>query len=167
MSEAIADAGPILHLHEIGYLQTLGIFNALLIPDLVANEVRAYGLEPTCLGIADQTVTIEYLAEDVWEPFVTVRRPVIHPADAQIFALAQSRNFTIPVLTDDLDLRRQLEGRRAIVVGSVGVLVRAYSKGLLRRIELDNAIDALFTQSTLHASRAFVAYVRALLDDLV
>lgn len=167
MSEAIADAGPILHLHEIGYLQTLGIFDTLFVPDLVANEIRAYGLEPTHLGIANLTVTIEYLADDRWKPFVTSKRPVIHPADAQILALAQLRNFSVPVLTDDLDLRRQLERQGATVVGSVGVLVRAYSKGLLRRIELDNAVDALFNQSTLHASRAFVAYVRALLDDLV
>lgn len=131
MSEAIADAGPILHLHEIGYLQTLRIFDSLIIPDLVVREIRAYGLEPTRLGLANQTVTIEYIAEDVWKPFVTVtRRPMIHPADAQILALAQSRNFTIPVLTDDLDLRRRLEEQGSTVVGSVGVLVRAYASGL-------------------------------------
>lgn len=44
MSDAIADTGPILHLHEIGRLDALRIFDSLLIPDLAADEIRAYGL---------------------------------------------------------------------------------------------------------------------------
>ena len=39
-------------------------------------------------------------------------------------------------------------GGGAVVVGSVGVLVRAYRSGLLRREELDAAVDALFFEST-------------------
>lgn len=168
MSDALADTGPILHLHEIGRLQMLRVFDSLLMPDLVADEIRAYGLEPTRLGVAGQAVTIESIAEQVWKPLVAVsRRPMIHPADAQVFALAHLRQFAIPVLTDDLGLRRRLEEQRATVVGSVGVLVRAYSKGWLERVELENAIEALLTQSTLHASRAFVAYTRALLNELL
>lgn len=103
-----------------------------------------------------------------WKSLVNVRgQPTIHPADAQVFALAQLHQFAMPVLTDDLDLRRRLESQGAVVVGSVGVLVRAYSRHLISRAELENAVDMLFTQSTLHVSRAFVAYVRGLLSELL
>lgn len=51
-------------------------------------------------------------------------------------------------------------------VGSIGVLVRAYRTGRLERGELESAVDALFTASTLYLSRAFRAYVRRLLANL-
>jgi len=70
------------------------------------------------------------------------------------------------VLTDDLALRRRLENQGVTVVGSVGVLVRAYTTGRIRRDELEGAVDTLFTISTLHLSRAFRAYVRHLLANL-
>ncbi len=168
MSKAIADTGPILHLHEIGHLQAIRVFESLFIPDLVADEIRLYGLEPVHLGVTALTVAVTSVKEALWKPFVNVTgRPTIHPADAQVLALAQSQQFALPVLTDDLDVRRCLEDRGAIVVGSVGVLVRAYSKGYLTRTDLENAVEALFAQSTLHTSRAFAAYVRRLLDELL
>ncbi len=168
MPDAIADTGPILHLHEIGRLQVLRVFDSLLIPDLVADEIRAYGLDPARLGVIDQTVTVVTIEEAQWTPFVNVTgRPNIHPADAQVFVLAQSHQFALSVLTDDLDLRRRLENQGAVVVGSVGVLVRAYSSGYFKRAELESAVQALFMQSTLHVSRAFATYVRVLLSALL
>jgi predicted nucleic acid-binding protein len=63
-------------------------------------------------------------------------------------------------------LRRELEFRGALVIGSVGLLVRAYNKALMERADLDHAIDALFDESTLHLSSAFRGYVRKLINDL-
>jgi len=65
-----------------------------------------------------------------------------------------------------LALRQYLEIHHAVVVGSIGMLVRAYRVGQLQRGELEAAVDALFDHSTLHLSRAFRAYVRRLLTDL-
>jgi len=45
MLEAISDTGPILHLHEIGKLFTLNVFERLYIPRLVADELGRYGLD--------------------------------------------------------------------------------------------------------------------------
>jgi predicted nucleic acid-binding protein len=84
----------------------------------------------------------------------------------KVIVLAQSSQFRKPILTDDLALRRRLESHAATVVGSVGVLVRAYTSGRLSRNSLESAIDALFTASTLHMNRAFRAYIRHLLADL-
>lgn len=83
-----------------------------------------------------------------------------------MLALAYSDNFQKPVLTDDLALRRRLEAAGAIVTGSVGILVRAYKTNRLTRAQLEHALDALFSNSTLHLSRAFRTYVRQLLADL-
>ena len=67
---------------------------------------------------------------------------------------------------DDLAVPRYLELQDAIVVGTVGVLVRAYNLGIIVRAELNQAIDELFEHSTLRLSKAFRAYVRRLMSEL-
>ena len=167
MREAITDTGPVLHLNEIGRLECLRIFEHLVMPDLVAEELRAYGLDPSRLGVTGLKATIVVVERAEWSPVLSeADQPTIHPADAQVFVLARSNQFQKPVLTDDLALRRRLESQGATVVGSVGVLVRAYTTGHLKRDELESAVEALFTTSTLHMSRAFRAYIRHLLADL-
>jgi predicted nucleic acid-binding protein len=167
MLEAITDTGPLLHLREIGRLESLRIFEHLVMPDLVEEELRAYRLDPSHLGVTGLKVTIITVEGTEWSPVLSkTDQPTIHPADAQVFVLARSSQFQKPVLTDDLALRRRLESQGATVVGSVGVLVRAYTTGHLKRDELESAVEALFTTSTLYMSRAFKAYVRHLLADL-
>lgn len=167
MSDAIADTGPVLHLREIGRLEALGVFHSLVMPDLVAEELRAYGLDPAQLGIAKLSVSIVGVEKSEWTRIISdAKKPTIHPADAQVFVLARSSRFQKTILTDDLNLRRLLENEGATVVGSVGILVRAYKVGRLKRNQLEGAVDVLFTTSTLHMSRAFRVYVNGLLADL-
>jgi hypothetical protein len=40
-------------------------------------------------------------------------QPQLHLADAAVFIMTQNANFSLPVLTDDLALRRQLEAHGA------------------------------------------------------
>jgi predicted nucleic acid-binding protein len=166
-AEAIGDTGPVLHLQEIARLGALGILRRLTLPDLVAAELRSFGVDLERVAVPGLEFRVVPVADAEWRPLVeVVGAPTIHPADAQVLVLARARVPGVPVLTDDLALRRRLEAEGAVVVGSVGILVRAFHTGLLRREELDTAVDALFFESTLHLSRAFGAYVRRLLSDL-
>ena len=70
------------------------------------------------------------------------------------------------MLTDDMTLRRYLEQRSLLVVGSVGILVRSYHNEIMSHGELSDSIDTLFNESTLHLSSGFRAYVRSLIDNL-
>ena len=142
----------------------MNVFDALLIPDLVVQELRVLQLDPARLNIAASVVNI---ADAEWRSVIaSIGKNVLHPADAQVFALARAHQFREPVLTDDLALRRQLENVGTTVVGTIGILVRAYSSGRLNRSELDGAVDLLFTMSTLHLSRAFKVYIQHLLKTL-
>ena len=167
MPKAITDTGPVLHLQEIGRLESLGIFDHLVMPDLVAQELRTCGLDLSNLSMPRLNLSIVTVERAEWSAVASEpNQPAIHPADAQVMVLALLNRFQEPVLTDDLALRRRLESQGATVVGSVGILVRAYTTNRLKRDELENAVDALFTSSTLHMSRAFRAYVRQLLANL-
>jgi predicted nucleic acid-binding protein len=161
MIDAVADTGPILHLSEIGQLICLHVFNRIILPDLVAAELLAYGVSLDNMGIA---IEVTPALNDDWQSLIGgAGASAIHPADAQVIAMAQKQAFTFPVLTDDLALRRRLEMQGATVVGSFGVLVRAHSVGILERQTLKNAVDNLFTTSSLHTSQAFRAYAQSLL----
>jgi predicted nucleic acid-binding protein len=167
MPDAICDTGPILHLHEIGCLKALGSFDALRLPNLVVEELRAYGLDLPLLASSNLQVNVTHLQETEWSKFLNEpEQPVIHAADAQVLALAHVDEFHSVALTDDLALRRRLEQHGATVAGSIGVLVRSHSLGQLSHNELAQAIDALFTSSSLHLSRGFRAYIQQLIADL-
>ena len=164
---ATSDTGPILHLHEIDRLGTLDIFRQIEIPPLVGQELSRFGLGPTRLAeLGLPNVEVSPVDEPVWKKFLRESASRIQPADAQVAVLASKLGEKQPVLTDDLALRRVVEGRGGIVVGSVGILVRAYKAWKWEKSQLREAVDLLFSKSTLHISPAFRGYVQSLLKRL-
>lgn len=166
MHEAISDTGPILHLCEINRLEVLRVFDQLLIPRMVADELRLYRLDPLHLGGEVRVCIMPVSEQNRTEVLIEESGFLIHSADAEVFILSREDGFRMPVLTDDLALRRRLETHSTVVVGSIGVLVRAYRMNLLQRGGLESTVDALFDESSLHLSHAFRAYVRQLLAEL-
>jgi predicted nucleic acid-binding protein len=165
--ETISDTGPILHLGEIGRLDALSVVSPLRAPDLVWSELAARGIDHPSHQKAGIEVTIAPVEDSDWKTVIAGVSPTeIQPADAQVFALVQSSGFQALALTDDLALRKLIESHGATVVGSVGILIRAYSSGKLDRRQLDDAFQALFDKSTLHLSQAFRAYLVQLLRSL-
>lgn len=166
MTEVISDTGPILHLNEINSLLVLDIFEQIKLPDLVADELKAYDLNANELNIRANVVICPVDHEQSLNIMQKLGQPFIHLTDAAVFILAQNANFSRPVLTDDLALRRQLEARDTLVIGSIGLLIRAYHQKFINKTVLESAIDSLFNDSSLHLSQAFRVYVHKLLNEL-
>ena len=165
--EVISDTGPLLHLHEIGRLACLDVFDHLILPNLVLEELDRYRVHLQDLVIPTLAISEIHVPQSKWrEALPSSERQRIQSADAQVFFLAQDRQFDLPVLTDDLALRRLVESRGGLVVGSIGVLIRAYKHDLLDHRGLSLAIDALFSHSTLHISAGFKVYVTKLINGL-
>jgi len=89
----------------------------------------------------------------------------LHDADLSVIALSARLEPEV-VLTDDLRLRKALEEDSRRAVGSIGVLVRAYSTGLLTHARLLDSIDSLLDDSSLYTSSAFRERIRRQLTDL-
>jgi len=164
--EAISDTGPILHLNEIGKLESLNIFERLYVTGLVANELSSYDIDLLSLDLKTQISLVDINDENRFHEITKLISMPIHPADTEVFILAREKNYSIPILTDDLTLRRQFEQQGALVIGTMGILVKAYHNGLMNREDLEGAIDLLFEESTLFISRAFRSYIRKLLANL-
>lgn len=166
MPEAIADTGPLLHLHEIGCLAVLTIFESLLVPDRVAAELEIQGIGFPVLeksGIASKTIGVEPTEIES----LRFSAPDLQEADLAVLFVAEARRpARIPTLTDDLALRSRLESRGHIVSGSFGMLVRAYAEGHFDRRDLVQHVDRLLNQSSLHAGRGFRAFVHSLLQQV-
>lgn len=89
----------------------------------------------------------------------------VHKTDLAVAALSVRLSPDV-VLTDDLELRKGLEAQSFTVVGSIGILVRAFKAGRLTKAELRNSFDRLFDGSTLYLSKGFAVYVREFLDGM-
>jgi len=147
-------------------LRVLTLFEQIKLPDLVADELEGYNLNANELNITANVVICPIDHEQSLNIRQKLGQPLIHLTDAAVFILAQNANFSLPVLTDDLALRRQLEARDTLVIGSIGLLIRAYHQQLIDKTDIKSAIDSLFNESSLHLSQAFRLYVQQLLNEL-
>lgn len=152
---AVADAGPLLHLAEIDRVEPLRMFRSVLVPDPVAREVRGHTfqerLAPLRAVLERATPNgVEWRLAERW-----MRMYSLGPVDALVLAMARCRGIGV-VLTDDLDLREAAHHAGVRPVGTVGLLVRAATDGVLSAAEGVAALDALWARSSLFLTRPLV-----------
>jgi predicted nucleic acid-binding protein len=152
----VADAGPLIHLNEIGQLQLLSIFGSVFIPDAVWIE-----------SVINGTVR----KEDI-EQLVSCRRHTLNVTDVVQF-VAQNRlehlqsgececlclcvRSAVPLLlTDDLAVRDAAKRLDLMPVGSLGLVVRAYRIGLLTLAAAEHCLRDLQSVSSLYVVPAIV-----------
>ena len=163
---AVTDTGPPLHLAEIGQEGQLGLFARVLISEQVKAELAWHCVFECIAGaLGDRLVVESVSSQELAEQEAAFRGFRLHQADLSTAALAARRQPDV-VLTDDLNLRKGLEAHGWLAVGSVGVLVRAFSAGRLTKQELGALLDRLFDDSSLYLSKGFRVHVRRLLDTL-
>jgi predicted nucleic acid-binding protein len=164
--EAVSDTGPVRHLWEIEQQRILTLFSTVYLPNQVKEELSLQdvweNLEQTIL---DRFRVEEVAESEIQQMSVRFAETALQSADLAVIVLAKSVNPSA-VLTDDLDLRKTLESLGLTVVGSVGLLIRAFKNGNFGKPELEVLIDGLFTGSTLYLSQAFKQRVRKLIEEL-
>lgn len=166
MPDALCDTGPLLHLHEISDLAALEVFETLLLPRQVVQELDAFELPLKVLFPEEGSQpSIELPPKVDWKP-IHQSSPELSPADAEVLATGRKQGFRHPILTDDLTLRRRIEQEGGLAVGSLGILLRNHRVGRYDLDELKNMVQRLMDASTLHLSPGFRAYVRSLIQSL-
>jgi len=148
---AIADTGPPLHLCEINQESQIALFDLLIVSQFVCDELASHNVWERLkrLGL---NLRVEMVAESQ----LAILRAVadserLSNADLSVWFLARIYRNAL-ILTDDLALRKVLENEGFLVVGSVGILFRAYTEGRSDKAELIQAIKKLFTESSLYLS---------------
>lgn len=144
----VCDAGPLIHLGELGAVDLLSGFNGVLVPEQVWDEVSHHF--PTVLITTDIELTRlpVQLASDVL--FKTlVQAFALNLGEQAALSLAQRYPNAI-LLTDDAAARLAANNIGCRVHGTVGIIVRAVRQGLRTPAEVIALLQAIPLHSSLH-----------------
>lgn len=147
----VSDAGPVIHLDEIGCLDLLADFGAVLVPSEVWVEIAKHrpGLQP------DMIACLRIVSEDASPSpeLVTLARSLsLDRGEFVAMALMQSHGADL-FLCDDSAARLAAESLGFQVHGTLGILIRGVRRGLRSREQLLTLLAELPQRSSLHLSR--------------
>jgi predicted nucleic acid-binding protein len=154
----VCDAGPLIHLDELGALDLLADFPAILVPDVVWSEVARHrpGLfadpGPSFTGIVPEHRPGPAL-------MALSRLFPLHAGETQALAVVAEQGADL-LLTDDTAARLAATQLGHRVHGTLGILVRAVRRSLRAPTEVAALLRAIPSRSTLHIRPA-------LLDEIV
>lgn len=134
VTAAVADSGPLIHLHEAGCLSLVGGFAAVCAPEEVWREVVGQGYVPEAALLAVH-VGREPHPSDIETFIQTERLERLDRGEQECLHLCHRLAVSI-LLTDDLAARDAAKRLAITPVGSLGVIVRAFRLG---RVSLDEA----------------------------
>lgn len=130
----VADAGPLIALAKCGQLELLEqLFERVHVPQAVVDEVLMGGHWPEMPFLKTYLQTEAQVHASLDNPLVQQLRGYLHEGETQAIALANELPATL--LIDELQGRRVAQERSIIVVGALGVLLRAKRLGLIERLK--------------------------------
>ena len=148
MKNFAADTGPLLHLEQAGLLDLLAGIGRVFTTPAVINEWRRLGVSET----PEWLLTVEPVSANAsavagsW-----IRSGLLHKGEAEVLAVACELK-TDGFLTDDAAAREMASALGLEVRGSLGIVLGAASRGLLKGEHAFAALDALQSRSTLWLS---------------
>ena len=156
-AQVVCDAGPLIHLDELSYLNLLSDFAAVLVPGAVWSEVEQH--RPRALEKA--TVPLVRVAVEISrEPgFDTLVRALNLGAGEQAaLSLMQSYPGAI-FLSDDAAARLAAKAFHFRSQGTVGILLRSLRRGQCTRDQVLGLLQDIPKKSTLHIRRGLLQSV--------
>ena len=168
MNDAVAtvvvcDAGPLIHLDQLGCLDLLGDFPRVVVPDAVWKEVAHH--RPTALnqgGVPLDRVSPSGAASP--ELAALHRLLILHAGEAQALQIAQELDAEL-LLTDDTAARLAAQNLHLAVHGTLGILLRAVRRKQRTREQVLDVLHVLPLRSTLHVKRALLEQIIRQVDS--
>jgi len=154
----VADAGPLIHLDELGCLDILADYSEILLPEAVWHEVlihRPQALQHPRVNFRLRPVEIISLQVEALVPIYT-----LHRGEREALMLCvQCSESTL--LTDDTAARLAAQSLAVSAHGTLGLLIRAVRRGLRAPEEVLELLAAIPVRSTLHVRPALLENVIA------
>ena len=160
---AVTDAGPLIVLAKLNHLYLLSaLYREVIIPRAVYREVV---IEGQARGYPDARMIRSFLQNRNWEPKAPSTIPLELQQDIRLGAgereaLALAKEYQAIVLMDEVYARSIAESIGLKTVGSLGVLVEAYRKGVLSSVVLDQLLVTIEVRDDIWVHPALCERVR-------
>ena len=141
MNASVIDAGPLIHLEEVGGLSLLEIFDVLHLPQAVWEEtVGQSRLTETQLNQLGTIQRVSVAKEDVATFIQEQQLENLHFGERECLCFCKQEDIPL-ILMDDLAVRDATKNLELTPVGSLGIVVRNYHLGI---ITLEKAQEHLY-----------------------
>lgn len=157
--EVVCDAGPLIHLHELGCLELLADFKAVLVPEQVRDEVAQH--RPGALARArfsPQLLNVTISQSPQFQALVKTFS--LDLGEQAALTVMRARPGAI-LLTDDAAARLAAKSLGFRAHGTLGILLRAVRRHQRTRVEVLALLRALPSRSSLHIRSDLLAEVVA------
>lgn len=159
----VTDAGPLIVLAKLNHLHLLSaLYREVIVPRAVYYEVV---IEGQARGYPDARIVQSFLQSQNWEPKVPSTIPLelkrdirLGPGEREALSLAQENRAI--VLMDEVYARSIAESMGLTTVGSIGVLVEAYRKGVLPSLTLEQLLVTIEVRDDIWIHPALCEQVR-------
>jgi len=150
---AVADAGPLIHLHEVGCFTLLTCFEQVHVPDVVLREAEQHKRVPRKVISSLPGLVQHVVTEPELTSFVASHELAgLHAGELACLYLCKKMAVDV-LLTDDLAVRTAAKRLRVTPVGSLGVVARASRLGRISLTDAERYIVALHEVSSLFVTR--------------
>jgi predicted nucleic acid-binding protein len=160
----VLDAGPLIHLDDLGSLGLLADHVELLVPDAVWNEVEQHRPALFVSSSLYFRRTTPRSAQDPSLAAISILYP-LHLGETQALQIAMECEADM-LLTDDTAARLAANQLRIPVHGTLGILLRAVRTRQLSTREVVDLLQALPERSTLHVRSSLLKEIIAEVDGL-
>ena len=160
---AVCDAGPLIHLDELGCLPLLGDFPRVLVPATVWAEAVKH--RPNLWR--DAAVKFERVPPAGSIPpeiEALTKLLTLHPGEVEALQVTQAYPGNL-LLTDDTAARLAAQQLRLSVHGTIGILLRAIRRRQRSAREIAALLRELPQRSTLHIKRELLHEIVAQVES--
>lgn len=152
---AVTDAGPLIHLSEIGSITLLHAFDTIHVPHAVCLEIGKHNKNIS----KEIYITNHNLSEAQISKFTNeMGLEKLHSGEIECLYLCKQIDLPI-LLTDDLAVREAAKSLQITPIGSLGIVIKAYKNGQISLTEAEQNINNLYDISSLFVTRAIVELV--------
>lgn len=141
---AVADAGPIIHLSEIGAMKAFSVLAEVFIPEEVFNETKNLSVPNI------KKVNLNEKHKDLAKILTSSYN--LDLGEAEAISLCMQEGIRL-FLTDDMDARTVAKHYTFEVHGTVGLLVESFRAGIFTEKEAIAKLELLRTKSTLFITK--------------
>ena len=151
------DAGPLIHLDELGALNLLAGYREVLLPEIVEQEARKHRPEIQIDSIPG-LVRVSSSPSAAESMFELAAEFGLHAGELAAIAVLKEHHGDC-LLSDDAAARAMAEAIGFQVRGTVGLILRGWRREQISKAAARDLLKALTVKSTLHLRPGFLANV--------